>query len=300
MNATEKLIKLYQEDPLLKGITLTTKNIKSAVFYVEELHNCKKCKGLEYCKNSICGIRPKFDGENISYEPCEYKVIEERKYNVDTTFASNYVMDASLASFELDNPSRLKVYEYANKVLSSVKKMLPGLYIYGQYGTGKTYFLSALANELAQKGIKVTVKNESSAISPFILNTLFFIGMLFLFYWFMGRKMGGSSGPFGMGKSRAKMLNGKEDTRKVTFDNVAGIDEAKEEVQEIVEFLKEPAAFQKLGGRIPKGVLLVGPPGTGKTLLARAIAGEAQVPFFAISGSDFEEMFVGVGASRRG
>ena len=155
-----------------------------------------------------------------------------------------------------------------------------------------------LMNRLAQKGIKVTVKNESSAISPFILNTLFFIGMLFLFYWFMGRKMGGSSGPFGMGKSRAKMLNGKEDTRKVTFNNVAGVDEAKEEVQEIVEFLKEPSAFKKLGGRIPKGILLVGPPGTGKTLLARAIAGEAQVPFFAISGSDFEEMFVGVGASR--
>ena len=155
-----------------------------------------------------------------------------------------------------------------------------------------------LMNHLTRKGIKVTVKNESSAISPFILNTLFFIGMLFLFYWFMGRKMGGSSGPFGMGKSRAKMLNGKEDTRKVTFNNVAGVDEAKEEVQEIVEFLKEPSAFKKLGGRIPKGILLVGPPGTGKTLLARAIAGEAQVPFFAISGSDFEEMFVGVGASR--
>ena len=94
-------------------------------------------------------------------------------------------------------------------------------------------------NHLTRKGIKVTVKNESSAISPFILNTLFFIGMLFLFYWFMGRKMGGSSGPFGMGKSRAKMLNGKEDTRKVTFNNVAGVDEAKEEVQEIVEFLKD-------------------------------------------------------------
>ena len=155
-----------------------------------------------------------------------------------------------------------------------------------------------LMNALAKSGIKVSVKNESSAISPFLLNTLFFIGMIFLFYWFMGRKMGGSGGPFGMGKARAKMLNGKEDTRKVTFSNVAGIDEAKEEVQEIVEFLKEPAAFKKLGGRIPKGILLVGPPGTGKTLLARAIAGEAQVPFFAISGSDFEEMFVGVGASR--
>lgn len=155
-----------------------------------------------------------------------------------------------------------------------------------------------LMNSLSRAGIKISVKNESNAISPFLLNTLFFVGMLFLMYWFMGRKMGGSGGPFGMGKSKAKMLNGKEDTRKVTFSNVAGIDEAKEEVQEIVEFLKEPSAFKKLGGRIPKGVLLVGPPGTGKTLLARAIAGEAEVPFFAISGSDFEEMFVGVGASR--
>lgn len=155
-----------------------------------------------------------------------------------------------------------------------------------------------LMNALASRRIKVIVKNESSAFSPFLINILFFIGMLFLLYWLMGRKMGGTGGPFGMGKSKAKMLNGKEDTRKVTFSNVAGIDEAKEEVQEIVEFLKEPSAFKKLGGRIPKGVLLVGPPGTGKTLLARAIAGEAEVPFFAISGSDFEEMFVGVGASR--
>ena len=155
-----------------------------------------------------------------------------------------------------------------------------------------------LMNFLMNRGIKVEVQNKSSAISPFLMNTLFFIGMIFLFYWFMGRKLGGSGGPFGMGKSRAKVLNGKGDKKLATFDNVAGIDEAKEEVQEIVEFLKDPSAFQKLGGRIPKGVLLVGPPGTGKTLLARAIAGEAQVPFFAISGSDFEEMFVGVGASR--
>ena len=155
-----------------------------------------------------------------------------------------------------------------------------------------------LMNSLASRGIKVEIQNKTSAISPFLMNTLFFIGMIVLFYWFMGRKLGSGGGPFGMGKSRAKVLNGKEDKKLATFDNVAGIDEAKEEVQEIVEFLKDPSAFQKLGGRIPKGVLLVGPPGTGKTLLARAIAGEAQVPFFAISGSDFEEMFVGVGASR--
>ena len=155
-----------------------------------------------------------------------------------------------------------------------------------------------LMNDLRKKGVKVQVKSESSSISPLMMNILFFVGMMFLFYWFIGRRMGGEGGPFGMGKSRAKLLNGKEEKRRVTFSDVAGIDEAKEEVQEIVEFLKEPSAFQRLGGRIPKGILMVGPPGTGKTLLARAIAGEAQVPFFAMSGSDFEEMFVGVGASR--
>ncbi|MEK7267879.1 MAG: AAA family ATPase, partial [Nitrospirota bacterium] len=98
------------------------------------------------------------------------------------------------------------------------------------------------------------------------------------------------------GKSRARLLN--EERKKTTFADVAGIDEAKEEVAEIIEFLKDPRKFQKLGGRIPKGVLIVGPPGTGKTLLAKAIAGEAGAPFFNISGSDFVEMFVGVGASR--
>ena len=155
-----------------------------------------------------------------------------------------------------------------------------------------------LMNELLRENVNVRVKTVSSAISPLVSNLLFFGFFALMFYWFVGRRVVGEGGPFGMGKSRAKMLNGKEEKRKVTFSDVAGIDEAKEEVQEIVEFLKEPSAFQKLGGRIPKGVLLVGPPGTGKTLLARAIAGEAKVPFFAISGSDFEEMFVGVGASR--
>ena len=156
-----------------------------------------------------------------------------------------------------------------------------------------------LMNDLFNAQMKVVVKERKSALSPFVTQLIFFFGFLALFYWFFYRKVGGEGGPFGFGKSRAKVLNGKEETKvKTTFADVAGIDEAKEEVQEIVEFLKEPAAFQKLGGRIPKGVLLVGPPGTGKTLLAKAIAGEAKVPFFAMSGSDFEEMFVGVGASR--
>ena len=126
-------------------------------------------------------------------------------------------------------------------------------------------------------------------ISPFVL--------LFGFWIFMMRQMqAGGNKALSFGKSRARLLTSQQ--KKVTFKDVAGVDEAKEELQEIIEFLREPQKFQKLGGRIPKGVLLVGPPGTGKTLLARAVAGEANVPFFSISGSDFVEMFVGVGASR--
>ena len=123
--------------------------------------------------------------------------------------------------------------------------------------------------------------------------------LLIIGFWiFMMRQMqqGGGKGAMSFGRSRAKLLD--EDQTKVTFADVAGCDEAKEEVAELVEFLRDPGRFQKLGGKIPRGVLMVGPPGTGKTLLARAIAGEAKVPFFSISGSDFVEMFVGVGASR--
>ena len=156
-----------------------------------------------------------------------------------------------------------------------------------------------LMDDLFNRRMRVVVKAKKSLMSPFVTQLVFFLGFMALFYWFFARKVGGSGGPFGFGKSRAKVLDGKEEKKnKISFSDVAGVDEAKEEVQEIVEFLKDPASFTKLGGRIPKGVLLVGPPGTGKTLLAKAIAGEAKVPFFAMSGSDFEEMFVGVGASR--
>ncbi|MGY6559733.1 MAG: ATP-dependent zinc metalloprotease FtsH [Nitritalea sp.] len=128
-----------------------------------------------------------------------------------------------------------------------------------------------------------------------------FLILLFFLFWFMMRRMAGPSGPggqiFNVGKSKAQLFDA-ENKVKITFDNVAGLDEAKEEVQEIVEFLKNPSKFTKLGGKIPKGALLVGPPGTGKTLLAKAVAGEAGVPFFTLSGSDFVEMFVGVGAAR--
>jgi cell division protease FtsH len=126
-----------------------------------------------------------------------------------------------------------------------------------------------------------------------VLPVLLLIGFWF---WMMNRMQGGARGAMGFGKSKAKLLT--EHKGRKTFDDVAGVDEAKEELQEVVDFLKDPGKFQKLGGKIPKGALLIGPPGTGKTLLARAVAGEAGVPFFSISGSDFVEMFVGVGASR--
>ncbi len=142
-----------------------------------------------------------------------------------------------------------------------------------------------------------TVDNTSSFISSIFISLLPVLLFIGIWVYFMKQMQGGGKGgAMGFGKSRAKLLN--ERTGRVTFSDVAGIDEAKTELEEVVEFLKDPNKFQRLGGKIPKGVLLIGPPGTGKTLLARAIAGEANVPFFTISGSDFVEMFVGVGASR--
>ncbi len=141
------------------------------------------------------------------------------------------------------------------------------------------------------------VMQQESMLTAFILSVLPFLLLIGVWVYFMNRMQGGGrGGAMGFGKSRAKLLTEKHG--RVTFDDVAGIDEAKEELEEIVEFLRNPQKFSRLGGKIPKGALLVGPPGTGKTLLARAIAGEAGVPFFTISGSDFVEMFVGVGASR--
>ncbi|MDK3017145.1 ATP-dependent zinc metalloprotease FtsH [Pseudodonghicola flavimaris] len=140
-------------------------------------------------------------------------------------------------------------------------------------------------------------KQQQSGLQSFLITLLPFLLLIGVWVYFMNRMQGGGrGGAMGFGKSRAKLLTEKHG--RVTFDDVAGIDEAKEELEEIVEFLRNPQKFSRLGGKIPKGALLVGPPGTGKTLLARAIAGEAGVPFFTISGSDFVEMFVGVGASR--
>ena len=169
---------------------------------------------------------------------------------------------------------------------------------------GKQYVLFApndnwMVGDLVRFGVDVYGKPEEE---PSLLMSIFvswFPMLLLIGVWvFFMRQMqgGGRGGAFSFGKSRAKMLD--ESNNQVTFADVAGCDEAKEDVVELVEFLRDPSKFQKLGGRIPRGVLMVGPPGTGKTLLAKAIAGEAKVPFFSISGSDFVEMFVGVGAAR--
>ena len=169
---------------------------------------------------------------------------------------------------------------------------------------GRTYQViigadnTEVADLLVEKDVSLTIEaQEQSGVATFLVGLLPFVLLIGVWIYFMNRMQGGGKGgAMGFGKSKAKMLTEKEG--RVTFDDVAGIDEAKEELEEIVEFLRNPQKFSRLGGKIPKGALLVGPPGTGKTLLARAIAGEAGVPFFTISGSDFVEMFVGVGASR--
>jgi cell division protease FtsH len=154
-----------------------------------------------------------------------------------------------------------------------------------------------LKSDLQARGYQVDIRADSDVVIPALLNvTPVFLLLLLIYFFFRQQIRNAGKGALNFGKSKARML--ARDRNRVTFRDVAGVEEAKEEVQEIVDFLKDPKKFQKLGGRIPKGVLMVGPPGTGKTLLARAIAGEAEVPFFSISGSDFVEMFVGVGASR--
>ena len=179
-----------------------------------------------------------------------------------------------------------------------------GTEVHGKYKSGKGAFQTTvpanypdMIKDLRDKGVNISVKDNSGNGWPtYLLNLSPLI--LFAALWFvMIRQMQtGGNKALSFGKSRARLLSMQQ--KKVTFKDVAGVDEAKEELREIIEFLREAQKFQKLGGRIPKGVLLVGPPGTGKTLLARAVAGEANVPFFSISGSDFVEMFVGVGASR--
>jgi len=182
---------------------------------------------------------------------------------------------------------------------------IAGRKVTGTYGDGIAFSSyapddPALVSKLAEKGVKITAKppeDDSNSFFNILFTTLLPVFLLIAVWIFFMRQMQGGGGrAMGFGKSKAKLLT--EHHGRVTFDDVAGVDEAKDDLVEIVEYLRDPQKFQRLGGHIPHGALLVGPPGTGKTLLARAIAGEANVPFFTISGSDFVEMFVGVGASR--
>ncbi|MCK6554633.1 ATP-dependent zinc metalloprotease FtsH [Candidatus Binatia bacterium] len=215
-----------------------------------------------------------------------------------------------LLLFNLFNKQQSKEPEVVfSDFLSSVEKgdvtevTIQGQNIRGKYQNGERFKTYApedpgLVQLLRDKAVKIAAKPEDGDPWYIVLFVQWFPMLLLIGVWifFMRQMQVGGGKAMSFGKSRAKLLN--ENTHKVTFNDVSGIDEAKEELEEIIAFLKDPKKFTKLGGRIPKGVLLVGSPGTGKTLLARAIAGEAGVPFFSISGSDFVEMFVGVGASR--
>jgi cell division protease FtsH len=208
--------------------------------------------------------------------------------------------------FQASQPSSGKMVfsDFLKRVESGEVKevLIRGKSVTGKLGDGSTFrtFTAEypdLVKLLRDKGVKIAVEPEDS--NPWYAYVLQWVPMLlFIGVWifFMRQMQGGGAKALSFGKARARLISEKQN--KVTFQDVAGVEEAKEELREIIEFLKDPPKFQKLGGKIPKGVLLVGPPGTGKTLLAKAIAGEANVPFFSISGSDFVEMFVGVGASR--
>ena len=185
-----------------------------------------------------------------------------------------------------------------------LKVEIQGNNIKGVYSNGDSFITYApndpnLIEKLSDKGVSISaapIDEKMPSLFGVLLSWFPMLLLIAVWIFFMRQMQGGKGGAMGFGKSKAKMMN--ELKGKVTFNDVAGVEEAKEEVEEIVEFLKDPKKFSRLGGKIPRGALLVGPPGTGKTLLARAIAGEAGVPFFTISGSDFVEMFVGVGASR--
>ena len=205
------------------------------------------------------------------------------------------------------NVERLTYSEFSEQLDSGAINALTidGEQATGQLSGGQEFIVAippqsqnTIADRALSNGINVDVEPEEEMpiLLTILINLLPFVLLLALLFFAMRQMQGGNGKAMGFGKSRAKMLTERQG--RVMFDDVAGIDEAKEELEEIVDYLKDPMRFQRLGGKIPKGALLVGPPGTGKTLLARAIAGEANVPFFTISGSDFVEMFVGVGASR--
>ncbi|MDG1095664.1 MAG: ATP-dependent metallopeptidase FtsH/Yme1/Tma family protein, partial [Methylophilaceae bacterium] len=209
------------------------------------------------------------------------------------------------SSSRLEN--KLVYSQFMDQVKSgNIEKVrIDGQNITGTTNNGKKFSTFAptdpwLVSDLLKNGVVVEAQpaEKQSFLASIFISWFPMILLIGVWIFFMKQMQGGGKGggPFSFGKSKARQLD--QTSNKTTFKDVAGCDEAKEEVTEMVDFLKDPAKFHKLGGRIPRGVLLVGPPGTGKTLLARAVAGEAKVPFFTISGSDFVEMFVGVGAAR--
>ena len=222
-----------------------------------------------------------------------FVTIANQKINNLTYSEFMKALDSSeVTELEVKPRERASIYEVSGKLKN--------------YGKNETFYVRLPLSEQVMKKL-VTASDkynfeftavadpESNSIVIFIANYLPMILILVVGFWFINKQMGGKNGSFDFGKSKAKLSS---DKNKVTFQDVAGLKEEKEEVKELIDFLKNPKKFQKLGARIPKGVLLYGPPGTGKTLLARAVAGEANVPFYYISGSDFVELFVGVGASR--
>ena len=222
------------------------------------------------------------------------------------------IIGAVLFAFTMESRGRNTANEiaYTDFMTQVERNNIHDITIYGSQVIGHytsdnrqfTTYVASLTNlmpKLEEHKVHITVKSDSPEASFWtnlflnLLPVVFFFGL----WIFLSRRQGGGmGGPMSFGKSKAKLLSESSVTK--TFEDVAGVDQAKEDLQEVVEFLQDPHKFERLGGKIPKGVLLVGPPGTGKTLLARAVAGEAGVPFFSISGSDFVEMFVGVGASR--
>jgi cell division protease FtsH len=212
-------------------------------------------------------------------------------WNVSTRFQPSF-KSQSFSEFMLavENGSVARVTITGNEITGTTKANEP-------FRTYAPAQFEGLANRLHERGVAITAKEPTTSPWAALLYSWAPILLMIGFWIFFMRQMqSGGNKALSFGKSKAKLSSSAQ--KKVTFKDVAGVDEAKDELQEIIEFLREPQKFQKLGGRIPKGVLLMGPPGTGKTLLARAVAGEANVPFFSISGSDFVEMFVGVGASR--
>ncbi len=227
-----------------------------------------------------------------------FRTQEVSQYEVPYTTYLEYLRGGKVAS-AIVKKSELNNYEFHGTLKGAETIDTPG----GKRVTIERFYVllpfidTEVVKEWNDRGIQFTITREDNTWMNALLSALPWVLLLVIWLIVMRRMQGvGTKGIFSFGKSRAKMQ--AEGTTKVTFQDVAGADEAKYELQEIIEFLKEPSKFQRLGGKIPRGVLLLGPPGTGKTLLARAVAGEAGVPFFSISGAEFVEMFVGVGASR--